>query len=148
MSKTITLKTPIESSGEVIEKLEFRDITTADYVALGPVMGVVVRKDGTSYVQEFTKVIIGYIVRLTGLTSTDVAKLSLPDFLQVRDHIRDSLDFSTEPDFLQSRTRRSKTLPKSRLSARLLLANPSKGSNGNYASDACSFVARSHGYRP
>ncbi len=98
MSKTITLKTPIESSGEVIEKLEFRDITTADYVALGPVMGVVVRKDGTSYVQEFTKVIIGYIVRLTGLTSTDVAKLSLPDFLQVRDHIRDSLDFSTEPD--------------------------------------------------
>lgn len=98
MSKTITLRHPLETSEGAIEKLDFRDITTADYVALGPVMGVVVRKDGTSYVQEFTKVIIAYIVRLTGLTSTDAAKLSLPDFMKVRDYIRDSLDFSTEPD--------------------------------------------------
>nr|DAV69044.1 MAG TPA: tail assembly chaperone protein [Caudoviricetes sp.] len=98
MSKTITLKHPLETSEGVIEKLDFRDITTGDYVALGPVMGVVVRKDGTSYVQEFTKVIIAYIVRLTGLTATDAAKLSLQDFMQVRDYIRDSLDFSTEPD--------------------------------------------------
>ena len=98
MSKTITLKHPLETSEGVVEKLDFRDITTADYVALGPVMGVVVRKDGTSYVQEFTKVIIAYIVRLTGLTATDAAKLSLPDFMKVRDYIRDSLDFSTEPD--------------------------------------------------
>lgn len=98
MSKTIALKRPLETSEGVIEKLDFRDITTGDYVALGPVMGVVVRKDGTSYVQEFTKVIIAYIVRLTGLTATDAAKLSLQDFMQVRDYIRDSLDFSTEPD--------------------------------------------------
>lgn len=98
MSTTIVLKNPIDRDGEMLEQLEFRDITTSDYVALGPVMGVVVRKDGTSYVQEFTKVIIAYIVRLTGLTATDAAKLSLPDFMAVRDHIRDSLDFSTEPD--------------------------------------------------
>lgn len=98
MSTTIVLKNPIDRDGEKLEQLEFRDITTSDYVALGPVMGVVVRKDGTSYVQEFTKVIIAYIVRLTGLTATDAAKLSLPDFMAVRDHIRDSLDFSTEPD--------------------------------------------------
>lgn len=45
MSKTIVLKNPIEVDDGRIEQLELRDITTSDYVALGPVMGVVINKD-------------------------------------------------------------------------------------------------------
>ena len=98
MSKTIILKKPIELDDGVLDRLELRDITTADYVALGPVMGVVINKDGTSQVKEFTKVIMTYGVRLTGRTATEIGKLSLPDFMQLRDYVRDSLDFSTGPD--------------------------------------------------
>ena len=29
---------------------------------------------------------------------TEVEKLSLPDFMRLRDYVRDSLDFSSEPD--------------------------------------------------
>ena len=98
MSKTIILKNPIELDDGRVERLELRDITTSDYVVLGPVMGVVINKDGSSQVKEFTKVIVAYAVRLTSLTPKDIAKLSLPDFMQLRDYLRDSLDFSTEPD--------------------------------------------------
>ena len=98
MSTIIKLRTPIDQDGVKLEQIELRDIKTKDYVSLGPVLSLVVNKDGSSQVKEFPKVIIAYIVRLTGLTETEVEKLSLPDFMRLRDYVRDSLDFSSEPD--------------------------------------------------
>lgn len=98
MSKTFVLRKPIESDGARLEKLEVRDITTADYISLGPVSVVSINPDASSYVKELSNVMVLYIVRLTGLTASEVRKLDLRDYFEIADYIKSTLTFISEPD--------------------------------------------------
>lgn len=95
----ISLSTPITVDGAEVSEIELRSVTVSDYVALGPVMVANVDpKTMKTSVIEDQKIMLGYIVRLTGLTAKDVSSLCLKDFLKLGGQIKKELDFSDDTD--------------------------------------------------
>lgn len=89
MALTIKLTKEVDGTSEVT----LRDIETGDYIRLGPVMAPMIDAEGRRRMLEETKVLSAYITRVSGLTDSQIGKLSLQDFMQMRDFVITQLAF-------------------------------------------------------
>lgn len=93
------LTTPITVNGDEVSEIELRTVNVNDYVALGPVMIANVNpKTMKTSVIEDPKVILNYIVRLTGLTAKEISSMDIKDFLRLGAQIKKDLDFTDDTD--------------------------------------------------
>ena len=89
MALTIKLAKEVDGTSEVT----LRDIETGDYIRLGPVMAPMIDAEGRRRMLEETKVLSAYITRISGLTESQLGKLALQDFMQMRDFVITQLAF-------------------------------------------------------
>lgn len=89
MALTIKLAKEIDGLSEVT----LRDLETGDYIRLGPVMAPMIDVEGRRRMLEETKVLSAYITRISGLTESQLGKLALQDFMQMRDFVITQLAF-------------------------------------------------------
>lgn len=89
MALTIKLAKEIDGTSEVT----LRDLETGDYIRLGPVMSPTIDNEGRRQMVEDTKILSAYVTRISGLTESQIVKLALQDFMQMRDFVITQLAF-------------------------------------------------------
>lgn len=94
MALTIKLAKEIDGLSEVT----LRDLETGDYIRLGPVMAPMIDAEGRRRMLEETKVLSAYITRISGLTESQLGKLALQDFMQMRDFVITQLAFGASSE--------------------------------------------------